>query len=600
MIPDLFRLWYIRWGIALICISGTIAVTVAPTSPVAAGAAGPLLAANGAATSQQAVALHWVGRVNLRALAAADARHAGLRAAGARHVMPLRKLPSATGPTGGGPGVRASVPGALSHITGASVPGESGFTGITVLGGAKVNPAFGTVTPPDQGLAVGPSRSGTAIVEFVNIALHVYRPGGGLLLRTIPAYQIFHLSPDSFLSDPRAYWDAATGHWFYTMFTVGDGSPGSPLSRQYIAVSATRDPLGTFAVFSIDTSNLADIAGGCPCLGDFDQIGADANGIYIATVEFSVHGEKSHGTVIYAISKKRLIQAAQGQPVSLVGHGYRIGLGDPFGSYHLSPASVPPGAASPGTEYFVESNSNLPFDNKTFGSGLEVFALLHTAMLTSGLAPVLALTRVRTEAYSQPPNAIQKPGQLHVGSPEGRLQTDFNAVQEVTYAHGLLYAELSTGFDYRSRPHAAVAWFILRPHTAADSVTAGLVSQGYVKTTQSLLYPVIGVNGHGRGYLAFALSGAGYYPSAAYLEFLGRHGAAGDVHVAAGGSAPLDVFDCYPPHTHGQCRYGDYSAAQFYQGRIYLATEYVAPVPRTRLGNWATRIWSAPVPAPAR
>jgi hypothetical protein len=160
-----------------------------------------------------------------------------------------------------------------------------------------------------------------------------------------------------------------------------------------------------------------------------------------------------------------------------------------------------------------------------------VFALLHTAMLTSGRAPVLALTRVRTETYSQPPNAIQKPGQLHVGSPEGRLQTDFNAVQEVTYAHDLLYAKLSTGFDYRSRPHAAVAWFTLRPHAAAGSVTAGLVSQGYVRTTQSLLYPVIGVNGHGRG---------------------------------------------------------------------YLATEYVAPVPRTRLGNWATRIWSASVPAPAR
>jgi hypothetical protein len=587
-----------RWTISLICICGTIAGAVTAASAAAggtaaAGAAAPVLV-DVDTTSQHAVALHRVGRVNLRALAAADARHAGGRPAGSQHVVPLRRLPSAIRPSGGGTGVRASVPGALSHITGSNVPGESGFTGITALGSANVNPAIGVVTPPDQGLAVGPSRSGTAIVEFVNIALHIYRPGGGLILRTIPAYQVFHLSPDSFLSDPRAYWDPATGHWFYTMFTVGDGSPGSPLSTQYIAVSATRDPLGTFLVYSIDTSNLADIAGGCPCVGDFDQIGADANGIYLATNEYSVDGQHFHGTVIYAISKKRLIQAAQGQ----VAHVYRIGMRDPFGSFHLSPASVPPGAASPGTEYFVESDGALPGDNKTFGSGLEVFALLHTAMLNSGQAPVLARTRVRTEAYSQPPNAIQKPGQLHLGSPEGRLQTDFNAVQEVTYAHGLLYAELSTGFRYRARPHAGVAWFVLRPHAAADSVTARLVRQGYVKTTQSLLYPVIGVDGHGQGYLAFALSGAGYSPSAAYLEFLGPHGAAGDVHIAAGGSAPLDNFDCYPPYTHGQCRYGDYSAAQFYRGRIYLATEYVAPVPRVRDANWATRIWSAPVPAP--
>jgi hypothetical protein len=599
MIPDHFRLWHIRWIITLICISGTIALVVASTPPAAAGAAGPTLA-DVAMTSQHAVAVHLAGRVNLRALAAADARHAGGRPAGVQHVVPLRRPPSAIRSTGGGTSARVSLPGTLSHITRVNVPGENGMTGITALGSANVNPAIGAVSPPDQGLAVGPSRSGTAIVEFVNIALHIYRPGGGLILRTIPAYQIFHLSPDSLIPDPRAYWDAATGHWFYTAFTLGDGSPGSPLSAQFVAVSVSRDPLGTFQVFSIDTSNLADIAGGCPCLGDFDQIGADANGIYIATVEFPVHGQNSHGTVIYAISKKRLIQAAQGQPVRPVAHVYRIGLGDPFGSYHLSPASVPPGAASPGTEYFVESDSRLPYDNKTFGAGLEVFALLHTAMLNSGQAPPLRQTRAGTEAYSQPPNAIQKPGQVHADSPEGRLQTDFNAVQEVTYAHGLLYAELSTGFRYRSRPHAAVAWFILRPHAAADSVTAGLASQGYVKTTQSLLYPVIGVNGHGQGYLAFALSGAGYYPSAAYLEFLGSHGAAGNVHIAAGGSAPLDDFTCYPPYSHGQCRYGDYSAAQFYRGRIYLATEYVAAVPRDRRTNWATRIWSAPVPAPAR
>jgi hypothetical protein len=594
-----FQLWYIRWVLTLICISGAIAPVLASTPAAVAGAAAPA-PVGVAATSQHAVALHRVGRVNLRALAAADAHRGRVRAAGPGHEVSLRRPPSALRPTGGGTGVRTPVPGPLSHITGSNVPGENGFTGITASGSANVNPAFGAVSPPDQGLAVGPSRSGTAVIEFVNIAMHIYRPGGGQILRTIPTSQVFHLSAGVAPIDPRAYWDAATGHWFFTMFTSGDGSPGSPLSRQYIAVSATRDPLGTFLIYSIDTSNLADIAGGCPCLGDFDQIGADANGIYIATIEFSVHGQNSHGTVIYAISKKRLIQAAQGQPVSPVAHVYRIGLGDPFGSYHLSPASAPPGAASPGTEYFVESDGALPADNKTFGSGLEVFALLHTAMLNSGQAPVLAQTRVRTEAYSQPPNAIQKPGQVHVGSPEGRLQTDFNAVQEVTYLHGLLYAELSTGFRYRSRPHAGVAWFILRPRDAADSVTAGLVSQGYVKTTQNLLYPVIGVNGHGQGYLAFALSGAGYYPSAAYLDFLGPRGPAGDVHIAAGGSAPLDDFTCYPPFTHGQCRYGDYSAAQFYRGRIYLATEYVAPAPRHRDSNWATRIWSAPAPPPTR
>jgi hypothetical protein len=39
-----------------------------------------------------------------------------------------------------------------------------------------------------------------------------------------------------------------------------------------------------------------------------------------------------------------------------------------------------------------------------------------------------------------------------------------------------------------------------------------------------------------------------------------------------------------------------YSMAQVYNGRIYLATEYVAPQPRDVMSDWATRIWDAPLP----
>jgi hypothetical protein len=269
---------------------------------------------------------------------------------------------------------------------------------------------------------------------------------------------------------------------------------------------------------------------------------------------------------------------------------------DPFAAYHLSPASVTQGARFPNTEYFVESNANT-----NFGSGLTVYALLATGRLNTGGRPTLVSTRVGTESYSTPPNAFQRSGPFPLGQSlgqtgVGQLQTDFDAVQEVTYARGVLYAELSTSFNFGTGQNSGAAWFILRPTAGASSVSATLVRDGTVRTSQDLLYPVIGVNAGGHGYLNFAVSSTGRYPSAGYMVFSKGRGPTGPVHVAARGTTPLDDFTCYPPFSTGQCRYGDYSMAQNFNGKIYMATEYTAPQPRDALSNWGTRIWHAPVP----
>ena len=261
-----------------------------------------------------------------------------------------------------------------------NVKGARGFDGITAaINGAANSPiipgGIGDVSPPDQALAVGPSTAGTAIVEYVNNTLNIYSPSGRTLLGAVPSYQIYGLTPDAFLSDPRAYRDPQTGHWFLTQFIFGDGIT-SPLSTQFIAVSQTTSPFGPYTTFSIDTSDSGNTAGGCPCLGDFDQVGTDNSGFYIATNEFSVDGPFFNGSVIYAMSKSVLISAAQsfGFPPPVVQVYVVSDLTDPFAAYHLSPSTVTDGSAAPNTEYFVESNSNL-----NFGNGLEVFALLRTA-----------------------------------------------------------------------------------------------------------------------------------------------------------------------------------------------------------------------------
>jgi hypothetical protein len=407
---------------------------------------------------------------------------------------------------------------------------------------------------------------------------------------------VFGIPSNSFLSDPRAYWDPQTGHWFLTMFIFGDGIT-APLSTEFVAVSQTTSPFGSYAVFSIDTSDSSNTAGGCPCFGDFDQVGADNSGFFIATNEFSVDGPNFNGSVLYAMSKSGLITAAQGNGPAPVVQAYHVAFaGDPFAAYHLSPSSVTQGAAAPNTEYFVESNANT-----NFGSGLEVYALLGTSVLKSGGRPALVMTTVATQDYSSPPNAFQRSGPFPLGQSlgqtgVGQLETDFDAVQEVTYAGGRLYAELSTGFNFGTGQNSGAAWFVLKPTAASNSVSATLISNGLVQTKEELLYPVIGVNASGHGYLNFAVSSTGRYPSTGYMVFDGASGPTGQIHLSGKGTTPLDDFTCYPPFSSGQCRYGDYSMAQNFNGKIYMASEYTAPQPRDTNSNWGTRIWFAPVP----
>lgn len=578
------------------------AATAAPASAASVRPASHVVHAGGGP-----IALHKVGTVNLLAVARADAKRKLAPAAsstGHPHVAPLGLPPSAAIKAGKASAARAVSAGSLMNKFAGNVKGAHGFDGITGAIQSAANAfalaGLSDLAPPDQGLAVGPSSAGTVAVEFVNNALDIYSLNGNSLLGAIPSYQVFGQAPTPFFSDPRAYRDPQSGHWFLTEFIYGDGNlnnDGTPLGTQFIAVSQTTSPFGPYSIFAIDTSDLSNTAGNCPCFGDFDQVGMDNSGFYIATNQFSVDQGNFNGSVLYAISKSGLISAARGFGSPPVVQEYVVPFtSDPFAAYHLSPSAVTPGSSAPNTEYFVESNSN-----QNFGNALEVYALLHTAVLNSGGRPQMVASRVATEAYSFPPNAIQRSGSTPfsciqlLSCSTATIDTDFNAVQEVTYASGRLFAELDTGFDFGTGQNSGAAWFVLAPKAGAHSISVSKVSNGYVESSQEIMYPVIGVNKSGLGYMTFAVSSATRYPSAAYIVFHAAKGPQGPIHIAANGVNPLDDFACYPPFG-SSCRYGDYSMAQYYNGKIYMATEYVSPQPRDVFTNWGTRVWYAPVP----
>ncbi len=623
---------------ALPAISGTTAAATRPATSRAVHA------------TMSKIALHRVGTVNLSYLGGEDASsrpHAAQGGSAPYRETPLGRIHGRTGASTTSTGRAASIlaKAAIDRF-GGNVAGEVGFDGIDANDNGSVNSqvlgGVGDVSPPDQGLAVGPSPRGTAIVEFVNDALAVYSSSGKALIPPIAAFQALDQPPATFLSDPRAYWDPGTRHWFLQMFAFG--GPGGTigqygcsnggavqdgcLAAEYVAVSKTTNPLGNYEVFWFNTTDGTGETGpgghigdDCPCFGDYDMQGADASGYYITTNQFCNNSSPAcaksqsggfNGTIIYAISKGDLVAAATGGSLpSVVRYGVDF-LSDPFAAYHLAPSTVTQGSPAPHTEYFVEANANLP--SNAIASGLEVYALLHTSTLKSGGTPPLVMTTVATEKYTEsPPNASQKSGPLPLGKELGAacypppqppipctpaIQTDFNAVQEVTYAGGRLYAELDTGFMFGKQENSGAAWFVLHPTTGASSVAVANSGDGYVETTQNILYPDISVDSSGHGYMIFAVAGSAMWPSAAYVSFNGTHGAGSVVHVAAAGVDPLDDFTCYPPfgHTPGGpgCRWGDYSMAQAFDGNIYMSTEYIAPEVRDTWSNWGTRVYWAP------
>src|SRR5215471_13903373 len=150
-----------------------------------------------------------------------------------------------------------------------------------------------SIEPPDQAMGVNASQ----VFEAVNDAFAVYDHAGKLLAGPTSSNRFFGLS-SAFtrpagpfgprLTDPRIIFDHDTQRWFAIVAEIDTNpSTGDVLaaSRILLAVSETPDATGMFFFFSIDVTDPG--FGACPCLGDQPLLGANEDGIYISTNQFS-------------------------------------------------------------------------------------------------------------------------------------------------------------------------------------------------------------------------------------------------------------------------------------------------------------------------
>lgn len=467
--------------------------------------------------------------------------------------------------------------------------GVRGFLGISNFSQAAVNQGF-SVEPPDQGLAVGNGFT----LEAVNSGLAVYSDDGVLLAGVAPITLFFGQSPDTNVSDPRCLYDQATKRWFVTATSYTFDSSGNiATSELLIAVSATADPTGGYAIYVLDTTNDGSdfLTGDCPCLGDQPLLGADANGLYLSTNGF---GQTSfEGAQVYMLSKSALAKLLTSIPTVHIDQLSYLLPGVEF-SFSVQPSFSPPTDPGEwGTEYFVQSFRAFRLEQQ-----LVVYALGNTSAIDSDPSKLtLGVAVVPSEVYAAPVSASQKAGPTPLAASvatdstlgpanEQNLDGDDQRMQQVMFAGGKLWTSLGTALTSPGAPvRDGAAWFVIKVKNPSTGLQATMSWQGYVAGPNDahLLYPAVGVTSTGRAAMVFTLTGEDYFPSAAYWRFEGE-----SIGLLSPGAAPEDGFSAYYDN---RPRWGDYSAAAVsLDGTIWIATELIPGGPRKKYANWGTFI----------
>ena len=510
------------------------------------------------------------------------------------------------------PSVPPTVPTAT--ISGVSDGALYGFPGIAAIDTDTATRTQG-ITPPDQALCAGNGF----VVEAVNSALAVYDILGQPVSAPVDIAAFFQFpaataTSSSFASDPKCYYDQAAGRFFATLLRLTSDATGAMTgSKLDIAVSQSNDPRGRWNIFEVeltdDGSNGSPNHPHCPCLGDQPLIGADTNGFYVTTNEFSLGSNAFNGAQIYALSKKALVAGHLPPVVHLANLVLANGIG-----YSIQPATTPTGngpSDASGTEYFL---SALDFAG-TLDNRISVWGMSNTKSLDAA-APAVTLEHVvlQSEPYGFPPPASQKSGPTALrdclaagncpniaapatSNPLEAVDTNDDRMNQVVLAGGALWAGVNSVVTVGGQTHSGIAWFSAEPRRLGNGkLGARMATQGYVAVANNdVFFPSIALTDDGRGAMTFAISGGDYYPSAAYTRMSAKKGP-GDVRIAAAGAAPLDDWDGYAPFAAaGPVRFGDYSAALLDGETLWMASEVVpvscATLPcdgRGTYTNWGT------------
>ena len=431
--------------------------------------------------------------------------------------------------------------------------------------------AFGTGSiPPDTMGAVGPNH----FMEVINSSVAIYNKTGT---------RLSHVSLDSFFTasfsgttyprngsfDPRVLYDRRSGRWF--AIVLERGNPSGTQNHVILAVSASSDPTGSWYKYLIA---VGVPSGTYTYFSDFDTLGTDDNGVYVAVRIFPSTG--STYAKIAAMPKTSLLSGT----ASTV--SFFTSITDMWST--PQPAHNQDPVSSSGSAWFVSSSTT-------------VYANVNYRRLTwSGGTPSLdsSSSAATTPAYGGDPlnaPALGSTTAINVG--DDRLQM---AVIRGTNLWTCRAVGLDSSGGSGTATRTGCEWLQLALTTgSATLVQSGRVYDSAASNPRYYYYPSIMVNGQGHAAMGFSGSSSTEYVGSYFTGRLSGEaaGTMGSIVQIKAGQASYLQLD-----SSSRNRWGDYSYTSLDPNddmSLWTIQEYASSTANI-WGTWVARL-QAPPPA---
>jgi hypothetical protein len=397
--------------------------------------------------------------------------------------------------------------------------------------------------PPDSDGAIGPNH----YVELINGRFSVYDKTTGARVQTMTDAQFWTNAGINLtrvdVTDPRIIFDKLTQRWFVSQI---DFNPSGIFSsnRFLLAVSTTANPTNAWNAVGF----LSDLNGNTV---DFDTLGLDANGVYIAGDMFDISGNFA-GVQMVSLPKADLLLS----PPTISNRASSGIMAGGDSGFTLQPVinfnptnggevvlSVP----SDGSAY---DTNFVPIPQST----LDMFQVLNAS---SAAATFTTPTNIAVPSYSININPPQ-PGDSSdittytLDDGDARIGASVYQVGNVIYAaHGTQLNPAATNFP---TGRAAIRWYKI------NATDFSLIQSGTITDPDlSLFYPSITANEKGCVVIGFNGGGTNTYVSsyAVVGETINGVTTFGDIILLKAGVARYELFGS---GSDARNRWGDYSA----------------------------------------
>ncbi|TFH27843.1 MAG: hypothetical protein E4H00_09190, partial [Myxococcales bacterium] len=423
-----------------------------------------------------------------------------------------------------------AAPAGLEPVTEAPQAVGTSFIGIALQD--QFSAFGGGSIPPDTMGAVGPDH----FVEVINSSVAVYNRIGT---------RLSHVSLDSFFTasiggttyprngsfDPRVLFDRRSGRWF--AITLERGSTSGTYNHVILAVSASSDPTGSWYKYLVE---VGVPSGTYTYFTDYDTLGTDDNGVYVAVRIFPSTGGGSSYAKIAAMQKTPLLSGTASTVYSWTS------ITDMYST--PQPVHNLDAVAAGDRAWFVASSSS-------------VYANLnYRRLIWSGGVPSLddSASAMTTPDFSAVLNAPALGSGVAINNGDMRLQM-------ATIRNNRLWTCRNVGLNSSGGASGAdrtgCEWLELNVSgSTATLVQSGRVYDSAASDPRYYYYPSIMVSGQGHAAMGFSGSKSTEYVGAYFTGRLSgdASGTMGSIALVKAGEASYQWTD-----GSGRNRWGDYS-----------------------------------------